>query len=207
MKFWRPFAMLIFFCAVPLSAQSAGDARAGHIKSQMCQGCHNITGYHYAFPHRYSVPYLGGQFSKYIESALKSYATKQRPTKSMIAAAASLSAQDIEDLAAYYQSQKRVHIMPADHGVSSKDISRGYEIYKKKACAACHGESGIPATDDYPILAHQHKDYLESALRDYRSKERKNVIMQGLAADLTDDDIHFMSLFLSNEPAGVFNPR
>ncbi len=199
--------MLVFFCAAPLLSQSAGDTRAGYVKSQMCQGCHNVTGYHYTFPQRYSVPYLGGQFSKYIESALKSYASKQRPTKSMIAAAASLSEQDMADLAAYYQSQERIRMMPADHGISSKDISKGYEIYKKKACAACHGESGIPATNDYPILAHQHEDYLESALKDYRSKERKNVIMQALVTDLTDDDIHCLSLFLSNEPAGVFNPN
>ncbi|WP_092401923.1 MULTISPECIES: c-type cytochrome [Candidatus Ichthyocystis] len=207
MKSWQSLATIIIGCIIPYVAQSAGNAQAGFVKSQMCQGCHNITGYHYNFPRRYSVPYLGGQFAKYIESALKSYAGKQRPTKSMIVAAMSLSQQDMQDIAAYYQAQKKVDIQPPTDNTSGIEIAKGYSIYKKLACASCHGEVGTPSSDEYPVLAHQRQDYLESALLDYRSKIRKNVIMQSLVSKVTDEEIHLMASFLSHQKPGVFNPN
>jgi cytochrome c553 len=43
--------------------------------------------------------------------------------------------------------------------------------------------------ESYPILAGQHKSYLVQALEQYRSGARKNAIMGGFAASLTDQDI------------------
>ena len=42
---------------------------------------------------------------------------------------------------------------------------------------------------DYPKLAGQYPDYLAKALRDYKSGARKNPIMAGMAAGLTQKDI------------------
>jgi cytochrome c553 len=52
----------------------------------------------------YSVPKLGGQHAEYIVAALKEYKAAERSHPSMRAIAASLSEQDMEDLAAYYAS-------------------------------------------------------------------------------------------------------
>ena len=46
-----------------------------------------------------------------------------------------------------------------------------------------------PTTPDYPKLAGQYPDYLAKALRDYKSGQRKNPIMAGMAQGLTDKDI------------------
>lgn len=76
----------------------------------MCIGCHNIPDYAVAFPNRYKVPKIQGQSFEYIKYALAEYAAGTRYTTelnrlaSMPAIAASLSDQDIEDLAAYYSS-------------------------------------------------------------------------------------------------------
>ena len=68
----------------------------------MCVGCHNIPGYKTAFPAVYSVPKLDGQHAAYIVSSLRAYKSGERKHPSMRAVAASLSDQDMADLAAFY---------------------------------------------------------------------------------------------------------
>jgi cytochrome c553 len=87
------------------SAQAAGDAVAGKIKTYACQGCHGIPGTKTAFPELYSVPKLGGQHAPYIVSALKAYKAGQRNHSTMQANASTLSDQDMEDIAAYYAAK------------------------------------------------------------------------------------------------------
>ena len=76
----------------------------------MCVGCHNIPDYAISFPERYKVPKIQGQSFDYIKYALTEYANGTRYTPvlnrlaSMPAIAASLTEQDIEDLASYYSS-------------------------------------------------------------------------------------------------------
>jgi cytochrome c553 len=86
------------------SANAAGDPVAGRDKSSMCEGCHGIKGWRTAYPVTYSVPKLGGQHQDYIVAALKEYKSGDRSFATMRAIAATLSEQDIEDLAAYYAS-------------------------------------------------------------------------------------------------------
>lgn len=80
----------------------AGDAAKGRDKTQMCQGCHGIDGWRTAYPEVYSVPRIGSQHEAYLVRALQGYKSGERSHPSMRAIAASLSDQDIADLAAYY---------------------------------------------------------------------------------------------------------
>jgi cytochrome c553 len=100
--FSRALALGIVTLGFAASAQAAGDAVAGKIKTYACQGCHGIPGTKTAFPELYSVPKLGGQHPQYIVSALKAYKTGQRNHSTMQANASTLSDQDMEDIAAYY---------------------------------------------------------------------------------------------------------
>ena len=80
-----------------------GDAKAAHDrKIAMCIGCHGIPGYKTAFPDVYHVPKIAGQQPAYIVAALKGYKDGSRAHPSMRGIAASLSDQDMADLAAYY---------------------------------------------------------------------------------------------------------
>lgn len=88
--------------ALTSTAQAAGDAEAGKQKNAMCIGCHGIEGYRTSYPSVYHVPKLGGQHAEYIIKALQAYKTDARSHPSMKGIAASLSEQDMEDLAAYY---------------------------------------------------------------------------------------------------------
>ena len=81
---------------------AAGDAAKGRDKTQMCQGCHGIDGWRTAYPEVYSVPKLGSQHEAYLVRALQGYKSGERSHPSMRAIAATLSDQDMADLAAYY---------------------------------------------------------------------------------------------------------
>ncbi len=91
-------------CAASM-ALAAGDPAAGHDKAYHCAGCHAVPGYRYAYPN-VTVPKLGGQHAAYIVNALKEYKAKARPNPTMHANAATLSDQDMEDIAAFFASQK-----------------------------------------------------------------------------------------------------
>lgn len=86
------------------ATHAAGDPVAGAQKNSMCQGCHGIPGYRHVYPD-YRVPRLGGQHAQYIVNALQEYKTRARSNTTMQAIAASLSDQDMQDLAAYYSAK------------------------------------------------------------------------------------------------------
>jgi cytochrome c553 len=94
---------LIFSAAVVAQTPApAGDAAKGEEKTRMCEGCHGIEGWRTAYPEVYHVPKLGGQHAAYIVQALHEYKNGDRSHPSMRAIAASLTDQDIANLAAYY---------------------------------------------------------------------------------------------------------
>jgi cytochrome c553 len=80
----------------------AGDAAAGKAKSATCAGCHGATG-HSAVP---TYPNLAGQKEAYLVKQLKAFKDGSRKDPTMNAMAAPLSDADMENLAAYYSSQK-----------------------------------------------------------------------------------------------------
>ena len=77
------------------------------MKFYTCYGCHGIANYRNAYPD-YSVPKLRHQNADYLIAALQEYRDGTRPHATMHAQAASLSDQDIEDIAAYLQGAEPV---------------------------------------------------------------------------------------------------
>jgi cytochrome c553 len=106
----KPLAVLLLAAAAS-AASTAGAAeivanpKAAPNKIEQCIGCHGIPGYKATFPEVYAVPMIGGQSAKYIEAALQAYKKGDRKHPSMRGIAASLSDQDMADIAAYYAQQ------------------------------------------------------------------------------------------------------
>ncbi len=100
------FVALLSLVQLASSAPLVGDAIAAKNKVAMCIGCHGIPGYKATFPEVYQVPMLGAQSVKYLENALNAYKKGDRKHPTMHGIAASLTDQDIADLAAYYSQQK-----------------------------------------------------------------------------------------------------
>jgi len=72
---------------------------------------------------------------------------------------------------------------------------------KSGACMGCHGAAGKSTIPTYPNLAGQNKMYLVNALKAYKLKQRTGgmaVVMQGLAANLSDTDIANLAEYYSS---------
>jgi cytochrome c553 len=78
---------------------------------------------------------------------------------------------------------------------------------KVATCAACHGESGVSAAPIYPNLAGQYTNYIEQALHAYKSGKRKNAIMNGQAANLSDADIKELAAWFSQQKPKLYTPE
>ena len=103
----KKIAMLAATALLPLAAAAQtpptpGDPNKGAQKVAMCQGCHGIVGWRTAYPEVYRVPKLSGQSPAYIIAALKEYKSGDRGHPTMRAIAASLSDDDMANLAAYF---------------------------------------------------------------------------------------------------------
>ena len=79
---------------------------------------------------------------------------------------------------------------------------------KAAVCGACHGSDGNSSNAEWPKLAGQHANYLETQLQAYKSGERKNPIMLGQVAALSDQDMKDLAAYFAaqTQKAGVANP-
>jgi cytochrome c553 len=186
-------AALVVLAAITATAEAAGDPEKGAELATTCMGCHGIEGYRNAYP-SYRVPKLGGQKADYIVLALQAYRAKTRPHLTMQAQAASLSDQDMQDLAAFIESEG-----PAETAAPVASATKE----KAAVCAACHGEAGISSAPTWPSLAGQHRDYLEHSINEYRNKTRQDPVMQGQVTTLTDQDVKELAAYFAAQP-GLF---
>ncbi|HEX7970674.1 MAG TPA: cytochrome c [Thiobacillus sp.] len=89
-----------------LPVHAKGNPDAGKAKSTVCATCHGADGVSTIS----SFPKLAGQHPDYLLHALKAYKSGKRKNPIMGAQAKNLSEQDMEDLAAYFSSQKGLSI-------------------------------------------------------------------------------------------------
>lgn len=195
---------LVCTIGLPLSAR-AQSAQAGQKKADMCIGCHGIPGYRGSFPEIYQVPMIAGQNAKYIVAALTEYKKGDRKHPTMRAVAASLSDQDMADLAAFYSTEAKVEPIPATlAGAVPADVA---ELLKKGNCASCHGANlSTPIDPSYPKLAGQHADYLYYALLAYQTDGnprigRNNPIMMGMARPFTHAELKRLADYIGSLPS------
>ncbi len=88
-----------------------------------------------------------------------------------------------------------VHVFAAEESGLSYDD-------KLQSCSVCHGPNGDqPLAPDYPVLAGQYADYLESSLKSYRDGRRTNPIMtmQVQMLNLSDQDISRLSAHFASK--------
>lgn len=104
-SFTTGLCAVLFSLGMLGTSQAAGDPAAGKAISDTCLGCHGVRSYTNVYP-TYHVPKLVGQHPDYIVAALKAYKAGERNHETMEAQAASLSDQDMADIAAYFSSLK-----------------------------------------------------------------------------------------------------
>jgi cytochrome c553 len=205
----RWLCIVLAVCAAP-AIMAKGSAEAGATKGAVCAACHGPSG-NSSNP---LWPTLAGQDASYLSDQIKLFRSSQRINSAgvMTGMTASLSDQDIEDLALYFSQQT-----PVGQEADPSTVQAGQKLYRGgdrtrniPACTACHGPVGVgnPAAG-YPALRAQHAQYVAKELTDYAGGLRyaKNakgdstgganaVIMSTIAARLTVDDIKSLASFV-----------
>ncbi len=181
-------------------AFAKGDASAGKSKAVTCSACHGATGISPA-P---NWPNLAGQGERYLIKQISEIKAGKRSVPEMTAFVTNLSEKDIEDISAFYASQK------APSGVTDpKFIALGEAIYRggdtKKgipACSACHSPTGTGiALAGYPQIAGQKTDYTIKQLKDFREGHRTNdgdtKIMRTIAEKLSNKEVEALANYIN----------
>jgi cytochrome c553 len=181
----------------------AQDVNAGQKKIAMCIGCHGIPGYQASFPEVHKVPMIAGQNAKYLVSALQAYAKGDRKHPTMRGIATSLSEQDMNDIAAYYEQQAKLPAVPETIPAAPANVA---ELLTKGACVSCHGANfSKPIDPSYPKLAGQHADYLTVALKSYKTEKNGNVgrsngVMAGQVKQFTNAELKAIANYIGSLP-------
>ncbi|MGJ7521829.1 c-type cytochrome [Variovorax sp. LT1P1] len=81
------------------------------------------------------------------------------------------------------------------------DLAKGEAAYTAKACASCHNADGNSAIAANPKLAQQHPEYILKQLQEFKSGKRKNAVMQGMAATLSDEEMRDVAWFVGSKTA------
>lgn len=182
-------------------AHGAGDPQAGEQNAAVCAGCHGQGG---AKPIMGAYPKLSGLGEKYLHNQLMAIQSGDRAIPEMTGLLDGKSDQELQDLAAYFNSQEMV-VSQANPDL----IEQGAALYRGgnmasgvPACAGCHNPKGIGnEPGGYPRLGGQNADYVTKQLKAYRDGTRaagaNSAIMMDVAAKLTDAEIEAVANYVS----------
>ncbi len=199
-------ALVGVMCAVLPSAYAAGPAakpdpaQAQQIVQKVCSACHGADG-NSVTPVN---PVLAGQHADYIVKQLTDFkANKARKNPVMLGMAGPLSPQDMQNLGAYFESQKPKPRAAKDPAL----VKLGQQIYRGgilakgvAACTSCHGPNGAGVPAQFPRVAGQFPEYVIAQLQAFRLGERANDpngMMRTIAAKLSDNEIKAVAEYIA----------
>ena len=177
----------------------AADAEAGKQKTIVCAACHGADGN--------SVnpiwPSLAGQHASYVAKQLREFKNGKRVDPTMIGMVAALSEEDMDNIAAYFETQQS---KPATFDAAL--LEQGQDIYRGgitetsvAACMGCHGPEGEgngPAK--YPSLKGQHSQYVVTQLKAFKSGSRANdegKMMRNVANRMSEAEMQAVAAYIA----------
>ncbi len=181
-------ALFFFFPAL------AADKEAGAQKAQACFACHGPAG-NAALP---ANPSLAQQPEQFIANELYMFREGNRVNEQMSPMAKNLSNADMNDLAAYFSSQKAA---APQHKTSPQNEKAGPELANKFHCTQCHGPK-LMGQQQIPRLAGQQYEYLRTQLRLFKAGKRADMDgnMTGAAEPLSDADVEALADYICGLP-------
>ena len=143
------------------------------IVKNVCMACHGMDGNSL---NGKIAPKIAAQNARYLTIQLNKFKDGVRKNTLMQGIAASLSAEDMDNLGIYFSEQKLQLSAATSNGVGSmgeKIFRAGIKDSGVPACASCHGPAGHGVPNLYPRLNAQHSDYILSQLNHFRILEDK----------------------------------
>jgi cytochrome c553 len=190
--------------AIAQDQPKADVARGQQISGQVCAACHGADGNSPLAPN----PILAGQHADYIQKQLANFKAQggkpaERPSAIMAGMVANLTADDMRNLAAYFEAQQARPRAARDPELVKlgQAIYRGGIMSKSvAACSACHGPGGAGVPAQFPRLAGQFAEYTSAQLKAFRVGERANDpnrAMRSLAEKLSDREIAAVAEYIA----------
>jgi cytochrome c553 len=165
------------------------DLAKGQATAQVCAACHTADGSRGSPAN----PIIAGQHPEYLVKQLQEFKSGKRNNAVMKGFAATLSDEDMKNVAAFYASKSAKPGFAKDKELVKlgERIWRGGIADKAvPACAGCHGPNGAGIPAQYPRMGGQHADYTEAQMIAFRSGARANSAqMSAIAAKLSDREI------------------
>ncbi len=191
------FALATPLMAAETAAPAKPDLAKGQATAMVCAACHAADGTR-GIP---TNPILQGQHAEYLVKQLTEFKAGKRQNPIMQGMAASLSEEDMRNVAAFYASKQAEPGAAADKDL----VLLGEKIYRGgladrnvPACAGCHSPSGAGIPAQYPRLSGQHADYTVAQLTAFRAGSRANSAqMTGVAAKMSDREIKAVADYLA----------
>jgi cytochrome c553 len=178
-------------------AAKADMAKGEAIATQVCGACHSFDGSR-GTP---ANPILAGQHADYLAKQLQDFKSGARANAIMKGFAATLSDQDMRNVAAFYASKsaKPGFAKNRDTLLLGEKIYRGGIADRQiAACAGCHSPNGAGIPKQYPRVGGQHGEYAEAQLTAFRAGQRLNSLqMSGVAAKLNDVEIKALADYMA----------
>ncbi|MGA2342055.1 MAG: c-type cytochrome [Steroidobacteraceae bacterium] len=192
------FAVTISGAIASNAAPPVGNAQSGAAKAAVCQACHGANG-NSSNP---EWPSLAGLGAGYIAEQLQNFKDGKRANPIMAPMAAPLSAQDMADLGAYFDTLTNLGLEadPSFWQAGEKLYRGGDRLRGIPACIACHGPTGRgnePAK--FPALRGGQSVYIAKQLNAYATGARPpgpGGIMPAIAKRLSADDIRNVSSYV-----------
>lgn len=199
-----PVMLLAGTLIAPVAAAQADLARGQQISTQVCAACHAADGNSAIAAN----PILAGQHADYTVKQLMNFKPQEgkpaeRPSAIMAGMAAALSADDMRNVAAYFESQKGKPRAARDPALVKlgQAIYRGGILSKQvAACTGCHGPNGAGMPAQFPRLAGQYAEYTATQLKAFRAGERANDpnrVMRAVAEKLSDKEIAAVAEYIA----------
>ncbi|HMK87173.1 MAG TPA: c-type cytochrome [Steroidobacteraceae bacterium] len=197
-RFWILAAAICSAITSHAATAPVGSKESGAAKAVVCQACHGANG-NSTNPEWPSLASLGAD---YIAEQLQNFKDGKRANPIMAPMAAPLSAQDMADLAAYFDSLPNTGLEadPSLRQAGEKLYRGGDKARGIPACTACHGPTGRgnePAK--FPALRGEQSVYTARQLDNYATGARPpgpGGIMPAIAKRLTAEDIRNVSSYV-----------
>ncbi len=177
----------LFLAAFLTLPVSAADITAGEQKAGNCVGCHGPNGN----SSNVQWPNLAAQQATYLSNQLKAFKAGDRSNPMMQSMTANLNNEDIDNLAAYFSTQKLIKAGSTDQALAKSGEA------KAAMCSGCHG-SAAGGNGQFPRLAGQHPEYLEQQLKNFKEGSRKSGPMQAITANLSEADFKALAAYFGS---------
>ena len=205
MKLFASFLLVALFAVSAVAADEKAAAKVAKpdlAKGEasygtVCAACHGADG-NSMIP---ANPKLAQQHPEYLVKQLKEFKSGKRANAIMSGMVASLSEDDMRNIASWLASKKAKPGFAKDKAsvlLGERIFRGGIPDRQVPACAGCHGPSGTGIPSQYPRIAGQHADYAVAQLLAFRDGVRlNNAQMTGVTAKMNDREIKAVSDYIA----------